>query len=257
MKRWVLGIPALLLLAACADSILAPVQQQDSGQAAFGVAAGSVDSQAGTSADVGSTGAIVLDFEDLATSGADYTYVAAYSRDGFTLTSPSCVASASCTDDEAFAAPQPDNALYEGSTALLNNMPDGVTLLTKDDGGTFTVASIDIAEFQPSNLTPREVSFTGTRADGSTATATFTTDGLAGFETFTFQGFTDLVSLSWVQAYPYHQFDNITLDPVAFEPQTADGPQTKQDCMNGGWEALGFRNQGQCVRMVETGKDSR
>ena len=34
-------------------------------------------------------------------------------------------------------------------------------------------------------------------------------------------------------------------------------PQTKDDCKNGGWEQYGFRNQGQCVRFVETGKDSR
>lgn len=32
-------------------------------------------------------------------------------------------------------------------------------------------------------------------------------------------------------------------------------PDTKDACKNGGWEALGFRNQGQCVRCVETGKD--
>lgn len=34
-------------------------------------------------------------------------------------------------------------------------------------------------------------------------------------------------------------------------------PQTKQQCMNGGWESYGFKNQGQCIRFVETGKDSR
>ena len=34
-------------------------------------------------------------------------------------------------------------------------------------------------------------------------------------------------------------------------------PQTKSDCKDGGWEAYGFRNQGQCVRFVGTGKDSR
>ena len=33
--------------------------------------------------------------------------------------------------------------------------------------------------------------------------------------------------------------------------------QSKDDCKNGGWEAFGFRNQGQCVRFIETGKDSR
>lgn len=33
--------------------------------------------------------------------------------------------------------------------------------------------------------------------------------------------------------------------------------QTKEDCMNGGWETYGFKNQGQCIRFVNTGKDSR
>lgn len=34
-------------------------------------------------------------------------------------------------------------------------------------------------------------------------------------------------------------------------------PTTRQDCMNGGWEDFGFKNQGQCIRFVNTGKDSR
>lgn len=37
----------------------------------------------------------------------------------------------------------------------------------------------------------------------------------------------------------------------------ACAPEVKVDCKNGGWEAFGFKNQGQCVRFVETGKDSR
>ena len=32
---------------------------------------------------------------------------------------------------------------------------------------------------------------------------------------------------------------------------------TKADCKDSGWKAWAFRNQGQCVRFVETGKDSR
>jgi hypothetical protein len=35
------------------------------------------------------------------------------------------------------------------------------------------------------------------------------------------------------------------------------GPTTKDDCKGGGWDQYGFRNQGQCVRFIETGKDSR
>lgn len=33
--------------------------------------------------------------------------------------------------------------------------------------------------------------------------------------------------------------------------------ENKDQCRSGDWEALGFKNQGQCVRYVETGKDSR
>jgi hypothetical protein len=34
-------------------------------------------------------------------------------------------------------------------------------------------------------------------------------------------------------------------------------PNTKDDCKKGGWQNYGFRNQGQCIAFVNTGKDSR
>jgi hypothetical protein len=34
-------------------------------------------------------------------------------------------------------------------------------------------------------------------------------------------------------------------------------PETSLECKKGGWENYGFKNQGQCVRYVETEKDSR
>jgi hypothetical protein len=34
-------------------------------------------------------------------------------------------------------------------------------------------------------------------------------------------------------------------------------PQTTKDCKKGGWREYGFRNQGQCIRFVRTGMDSR
>ena len=38
----------------------------------------------------------------------------------------------------------------------------------------------------------------------------------------------------------------------------AEVPLTNKDqCKNSGWQEYGFKNQGQCVRFVETGKDSR
>jgi hypothetical protein len=47
-----------------------------------------------------------------------------------------------------------------------------------------------------------------------------------------------------------------TLD-VSDDGEDADDPTTKDDCKNGGWEDYGFRNQGQCIRFVNTGQDSR
>jgi hypothetical protein len=41
-------------------------------------------------------------------------------------------------------------------------------------------------------------------------------------------------------------------------PETGPGvPASKDECMNGGWSDFAFRNQGQCIRFVETAKDSR
>jgi hypothetical protein len=37
----------------------------------------------------------------------------------------------------------------------------------------------------------------------------------------------------------------------------ATSPENRDQCRDGAWEDLGFRNQGQCIRFVETGQDSR
>ena len=41
---------------------------------------------------------------------------------------------------------------------------------------------------------------------------------------------------------------------VQIEPEQAE---SRADCMDGGYADFGFRNQGQCVRFVNTGQDSR
>ena len=51
------------------------------------------------------------------------------------------------------------------------------------------------------------------------------------------------------QLYFQAATDNVWIDVL--------DPVTKDDCKNGGWEQYGFKNQGQCVRFIETGKDSR
>lgn len=272
MRRLLFALPAAVLLAGClgapADSPTEPTFQLDrtsklllkpSADAQFRVPAPLyARTQRLNVAGAASLESFVIDFESLAAPGTDATYMATYTEDGFTLVSESN------SSESAFASPQSDNTdAYEGSAALVNNEDNGVTALTKDDGGTFNAESIDLAELWTFGEGSRDVPFTGTRADGSTVSQTFTTDGIRGFQTFTFEGFTDLVSLSWIQLYPYHEFDNISLTVGTADPQDPQDPQPKTGtvdhtaCLKGGWSDLGFKNQGQCVRFAETGKDSR
>jgi hypothetical protein len=44
---------------------------------------------------------------------------------------------------------------------------------------------------------------------------------------------------------------------MKLNPVGNPSPSAKEDCKDGGWENFGFENQGQCVRFVETGEDSR
>jgi hypothetical protein len=48
--------------------------------------------------------------------------------------------------------------------------------------------------------------------------------------------------------------DNLTITSA---PAAASDPTDAHQCKGGGWLGFGFKNQGQCVRFVETGKDSR
>jgi hypothetical protein len=92
-------------------------------------------------------------------------------------------------------------------------------VLSKNDGGLFTLRSIDVAELPTPRNMPAYITYTGTRADGSTVVRSVQTDGQIGFERIVFDGFTDLVSLTWRGQDPvpshyggFHQFDNIMLE---------------------------------------------
>jgi Ca2+-binding RTX toxin-like protein len=100
---------------------------------------------------------------------------------------------------------------FEGSTALFLNSVGGTTTLTSVDGSAFTLESIDVDELlAPSSA--GTITFTGTTSGGDTVIQEFTIDGVDGFETLEFNAeFTDLVSVSWDQVSPLHQFDNIVL----------------------------------------------
>lgn len=58
--------------------------------------------------------------------------------------------------------------------------------------------------------------------------------------------------------YGLDEFPNLSNDSYSAHWHAGiDNPTTINECMNDGWEDYGFDNQGQCVRFVNTGQDSR
>lgn len=89
--------------------------------------------------------------------------------------------------------------------------------ITRPGGGTFSLISVDLAEYSTVFPNPMNIPWTGTTATGQTVTTTFQIDGVidgtgptADFQTFTFPAsFQNLVSAS-VNVTPY-AFDNVTV----------------------------------------------
>jgi hypothetical protein len=48
----------------------------------------------------------------------------------------------------------------------------------------------------------------------------------------------------------------VVVPQIPEEPAPSSG-EDSDECKNGDWEGLGFRNQGQCVRFENTGVDTR
>ncbi|WP_432474141.1 hypothetical protein [Amphritea sp. HPY] len=131
---------------------------------------------------------------------------------------------------------------FPGSTALYQGVVLGEIILTEVDGKPFDLLSIQLAELPgldtsglPINSGPFDVTFFGQQVDGSLVTKTFIVDGFLTLNTYSFSGFTDLLSVNWFQGggdIPTHQFDNIT---VAVTPLTVDidiKPGSDPNCFN-------------------------
>lgn len=77
-------------------------------------------------------------------------------------------------------------------------------------------------------------------------------DSCAGYLT----GDLDDVAI-YASALDASQVSDIYENGLAGIPQCGYAPADKAACKNGGWANFGFKNQGQCIRFVNTGKDSR
>lgn len=95
------------------------------------------------------------------------------------------------------------------------------------------------------------------RFDGEWFTSTFLKDR-ADSQTYTDRFAFNDVHLRWRSASSTATFTdfNYGTDHPGPVEEPAD-PVTKDDCKNGGFAQYGFGNQGQCVKFVQTGKDSR
>jgi len=110
---------------------------------------------------------------------------------------------------------------YYGETVLTNFMDDGLTSLTKLDGGTFDLLSIDLTELFGNDFGWVVVEFI---RDGGHSQV-FSLDEQIGAETFVFDsGFTAVTEVTWRNHYGYHSFDDIVIDNFSSdvsEPGTA------------------------------------
>jgi len=168
---------------------------------------------------------ITIDFEEIAQAGDGSAYIGnGYAADGYVISSNADPIFA----DQAFGIWQTANIAYNGSTALFNTfvygLADGATTtLSREDGATFALESIDLGQLFPDSGSDTPVIFTGTRSDGGSVTTSFTLPATLAPTTYSFQGaFVDLVSVRWEQLPQFHQFDNLVVVSAAIpEPTTA------------------------------------
>jgi len=111
-------------------------------------------------------------------------------------------------------------------------------------------ASMDVYDL----ATDRDVTLNAYDAAGNlVGSATDPTDGT--WVTLSVTGDIHRLGIATDQGNTY--LDNLTITYAPDAPDAPDGPVDADACKKGGWSGFGFKNQGQCVRFVKTGKDSR
>ncbi len=154
--------------------------------------------------------AVILTFENLAVNNNSNVL----NNVGTSYTDQNFTVSQVGSQSQPFAVWSTQSSRYPGSTALVNGTGGGSIRLTQVGDLPFTLSSIDLANiFNDATSTP--VTFTGLTANNTNVSQTFTTSA-PGLTTFNFNSsFTNLVSVDWVQATPFHQFDNINVSAAS------------------------------------------
>jgi hypothetical protein len=147
--------------------------------------------------------------------GLTVNHGATYIENGFLFTNSGSFGGGGLTP--SLATLGTDAYGFSGSTALLNDNYEGITVLSRLDGNAFSFNSIDLAELYPMDDASYafDVTFTGMFADGSSASQIVTLDNLTGVQSYVFSAFSNVVSVNWAQGGDdFHQFDNVNAAPV-------------------------------------------
>ena len=163
-----------------------------------------------------SAGATTINFSSLSQAGSSFASVGgSITQQGFTFTS----ASAAFYVWQASSPNLP--SLAPANTSLFEYYAFSTTTLT-DGGNPFTLSSIDLAALLTGGSGTFTVTFTGTHPDATTVSQTFTVNDTSppSLQTFSFSGFTNLVSVSYAQGtnsgffqnqVSAYQFDNVVV----------------------------------------------
>jgi len=160
--------------------------------------------------------AVTITFDDIAARGA--VVGQSYVSEGFKL-----LGAGQGAQPAQFYVYNEGRTEWTGSPGLTLFAVGGRIELSRLDGGTFALQSIDLARGD-SNRGLVPVGFTGYRQAGGTVQATYVFhDSIAGrLETFSFgDAFRGLTSMVWYQGAEWHQFDNIRIASAVPEPGPA------------------------------------
>lgn len=146
--------------------------------------------------------AVTIDFDALTGSGLVDRGLS-YAEDGFRL-------DAVGQTSNHLGSIQAGDYRYTGTPSFFNNTIGGTTQLSKMNGGSFILSSIDLDSLNHGAQV--SVTFEASTVAGGTVTQTFVTDSsFPSLQTFNFSSFVGVTTVRWNQVSPFHSFDNIVI----------------------------------------------
>ncbi|EKJ98867.1 hypothetical protein RBSH_05925 [Rhodopirellula baltica SH28] len=172
-----------------------------------------------TAPDANAAVTVVLDFNELEMAGVSPQPVGLiYENHGFRLENTLVAAPFGPLE---FYPTGDGNYITDSGAALYADDPGSLITLTRIDGGVFDLVSIDIGRLLKATANPISLSFNGVQSGGGAPSKALSLSvdadefSTVGFTDPMGDDFTSLTSVSWTQAFSYHQFDNITMQVTA------------------------------------------